>query len=369
MIAAAFALALAATPSATGAPADAPSGVGAPADAVTAVSAVAKTPAKKADPLPLHASAGVTTSLGSATYVLSPVNPTLQSLLTLGGTAKINEQWSVSANERIGFEWTNTDSDTYNHQLELADPRFAVSYNAFNFKDLGLGVALSGTYALPISMASRADGSLGGLGVGARGTWTAPMLKGLGAYAALSGGYTPSSGALAARYAQAQTGVGFTASNGVATSTLSCADGARAGDIENFGCGHLPPGPRWGLGLGASYQISDQLSASVDLGYAQAFSSYLPPTDGTTTGYNGTQYDNADLTGAHALNGFVPRQSTTGSLGLSWSPTAWFTLTGGTFSAQPFLSSDNKGVRFPLWDFVSPANNFSSFFVDTTFQI
>ena len=43
-------------------------------------------------------------------------------------------------------------------------------------------------------------------------------------------------------------------------------------------------------------------------------------------------------------------------------------LTGGIFSQQP-VYNDQGQLRFPLWDFVTPANNLSGFFFDVTVGI
>jgi hypothetical protein len=46
-----------------------------------------------------------------------------------------------------------------------------------------------------------------------------------------------------------------------------------------------------------------------------------------------------------------------------------FYLTTGVASGQPVWSADGKAVRFPLWDFFTPANNFSAAFFDVTVGI
>jgi hypothetical protein len=41
-------------------------------------------------------------------------------------------------------------------------------------------------------------------------------------------------------------------------------------------------------------------------------------------------------------------------------------VTVGTSSGQSLWTADGQGWRFPYWDFVSPANNLSSVYVDTS---
>jgi hypothetical protein len=46
-----------------------------------------------------------------------------------------------------------------------------------------------------------------------------------------------------------------------------------------------------------------------------------------------------------------------------------FFITAGIASGQPAWSADGKTLRFPLWDFFTPANNFSAAFFDVTVGI
>jgi hypothetical protein len=46
-----------------------------------------------------------------------------------------------------------------------------------------------------------------------------------------------------------------------------------------------------------------------------------------------------------------------------------FFLTTGVFSGQPVWTADGSTLRFPFWDFITPANNFSGGFFDITVGI
>jgi len=61
-------------------------------------------------------------------------------------------------------------------------------------------------------------------------------------------------------------------------------------------------------------------------------------------------------------------ENTSGSLSYTYTvPTGYpFFITAGVASGQPAWSADGKTVRFPVWDFFTPANNFSSAFLDVT---
>ena len=54
---------------------------------------------------------------------------------------------------------------------------------------------------------------------------------------------------------------------------------------------------------------------------------------------------------------------------ITYIPVPWLWLSAGAGSQQPFLTADQKWVRFPFWDFVSPYNNFSAFHLDATFVL
>jgi hypothetical protein len=61
-------------------------------------------------------------------------------------------------------------------------------------------------------------------------------------------------------------------------------------------------------------------------------------------------------------------ENTSGSLSYTYTvPTDYpFFITAGLASGQPAWSADGKTMRFPLWDFFTPANNFSAAFLDVT---
>jgi hypothetical protein len=70
-----------------------------------------------------------------------------------------------------------------------------------------------------------------------------------------------------------------------------------------------------------------------------------------------------------AVAGLVPRQSTAGNISVSYIPLPWLFFTVGANSFQGALTADGKGLRFPFWDFVSPYNNFSQLYFDTSISI
>jgi hypothetical protein len=337
--------------------------------------ATATVPAPAAEPqapaFPLHASASLTNSAGTGTFILPGTgtysDTQITSLLVLSGSAKINESWSASAMMRLATEWTQPDDATYQGQINLFDPRFAVSYKALSIKDIGLDLGVSGGYWLPISMPSRAAGSLGTFTLGGKVGYVPPQVAGLSTYGALGIGWGPTIPGL---WSNISKGHDFVATNGQATETLSCAQGVRSGDVNNGACGGVGRAYRWNAGLGAAYSfLDDQLSASADVTYIQSFNTFQPFSNSDQLGY--TNLNAAPAKGAFDLYEGV---ATVGSAGLSYTPVKWFTLTGGIYTYQP-ITSDGRNIRwFPFWDLGTftaggANNNFSSVFIDTTFSI
>lgn len=351
---------------------------------VTAGTATANAEKPTEDAFPLHASASFTNSAGTGTFIIPGTgtygDAQVSSLLVLSGSAKINSDWSASAMMRLATEWTQTDGDTFQNEIDLFDPRFSLSYKALTLKDIGLDVGLNGGYWLPLSMASRAVGSTGVFTLGGKVGYAPPQVPGLSTYFAAGIGDAYNDAGLRAAYAAEAHGKGFVATNGQATDTISCAQGVRAGDALNGGCGGTGRGFRWNAGIGAGYSfLDDQLSVSADLTYLQSFNAYQPGNTGVDNlGYQNSQLASQYAQGAYDLNEGV---ATVGSLGLSYTPVKWFTLTGGIYTFQPNITGGANGNTyrwFPLWDlntlpFIGTRgganDNFSSVFIDTTFSI
>ena len=316
------------------------------------------------DAFPLHASASLTQQLGSATFVASPANPTFGTTLTLAPYATLTKYWTLSLEQRIGIEWTSSDSTTYRNQLELSDLGVRVSYSGLKWEELNLALGINAGYQLPISLQSRHVGSTGAISLGSRLAWSLKEL-GLLTSVSLGVGVNPTVQALAGRFAGVDV-LQYDDRTLGPTTPVSC--NTRPGESSGA-CldGRWPSGFSWRTGLSLGYtppMLDNKLSLTLDLGYAMAFSSYFAPRDGVS---NVGNYDNADLKADNARD-FAPRQSTQGNLSASYQLTDWFVASLGAQSGQPFLNARGDGVRFPLWDFTSTANNFSSIYLDTNFS-
>jgi hypothetical protein len=321
-------------------------------------------------PLPLHVSASLTHSVGSGTFIVNTDNnPTVSSALTLNPSLSWGGfTWLV--NQSFGIEYTQSDSTTNPNQVEMSDTLVGVRYTKLALEDLNVSFVPSVGYALPLSLTSRNVGSLGSITGGVRAIWNAPDY-GLSFYGAASTGFTALVPALSQRFQKlASRPTVDDAGNDLATAGCNPRNDQ---ELSSYACleGGLPSIWRWGSGVGASWTgLDDQLSVSLDLGFAQGFSSYFGPDD--------------EFTADNARVGWTPRQSTSGNLSVTWGPLAWLSITGGINSSQGLFTNNcyaadadagdacnagelsNEHVRFPFFDFETPRDNNSSVYIDTS---
>ena len=101
----------------------------------------------------------------------------------------------------------------------------------------------------------------------------------------------------------------------------------------------------------AGFNFTKKLSLSVDL-LLLNYLRYSAPDDALTAG-NAVDTGRADWTW--------------GIIEATYQPAKWAMVHLGVQSLQPALTSDNSSVRFPFYDFISPANNFTKWYVAGTF--
>lgn len=321
-------------------------------------------------PFPLHATASLTHSIGSGTFVTgSGNNPTLASALTLTPLASY-KGFTFIANQSFGFEYTQSDYTSAANQVEMSDLSLAARYTKLSAGDFNFIPTVS--YVVPLSLTSRNFGSVGNFGAGLRAGYSLNDY-GLSFYGTLTTGYTGLVPALSQRFRN-NPSKPFVDDSGKSLKAINC---SLRNDIElsSYACsdGALPSVWRWGTGVGANWSILEgQLSFSLDLGLAQGFSVFFGPDD--------------EFTADNARKGWTPRQSSSGNLSATYAPTSWFFLTGGINSQQGLFTNNcfasdanaadecvagkvsNEHLRFPLWDFETPRDNNSSIYVDTTFS-
>ncbi len=308
------------------------------------------------EPMPVHAWIGLTNSVGSGTFATNAFfNPTVQTQLSM--TPMIMwKGWQVLVNQSIGFEWTDADGNTNAHELELSDTSIGVRNLALlRFNEAHFSLWPSVGYAVPISLQSRQNGSLGTFTGAMRANYSRFSDVGLTIFGGVNGGYTLLNAANSGSQGQDIKPV----TSGRDTITPVTCNTRNGSEIANYACldGNLPSVSRWGASVGAwwFYLLDGNLGFSANFGYNQSFSVATGKKD---------QYK-ADA----AVSGLVPRQNMSTDLSMTYMPVGWLWLSLGASTAQPFLSADGKRMRFPLWDFESASNNFSSFYFDATFVL
>ncbi len=103
--------------------------------------------------------------------------------------------------------------------------------------------------------------------------------------------------------------------------------------------------------------ILDNLSLNVGLGFVDAW-----------TYDNGSITKDDEFTSEYAHVGRGHQQISQGVLSLGYKPASWVGLSFSMVSTQPWKTADNKTLRFPWFDTVSPSKNFTKFIVGATFS-
>jgi hypothetical protein len=103
-------------------------------------------------------------------------------------------------------------------------------------------------------------------------------------------------------------------------------------------------------GLHVGYYFLPNLSLSVDL----LIYNYIRFS-------NDGQFSDPDLplTGRH--------DNTWGIIDLSYQATSYLVVSTGLSSLQPALTADSSSLRFPFFDFISPSNNYTKWYLTATF--
>ncbi|OGQ24287.1 MAG: hypothetical protein A2138_11595 [Deltaproteobacteria bacterium RBG_16_71_12] len=341
-------------------------------------SATTSTPAPNKEPaFPLHGSASLTQSVGSGTFVASPWNPTVSSSLTLAPSARLAEAWNLGVRQSFGLEWTQSDGTTYMNQVELSDLTVSTSYSGVKLEDLSLGFSFGGGLDLPVSMYSRQIGRLGALKASGGANYSHDA-SGVSAGLNLGAGYSLLVPELGQRVAAGEVRP-FEDRLGNSITPVAC-NLRDPIELQSYGCldGGLPSIASWSATLSGGWTgLDGKLSLGAELSYGQGISAFVGPDD--------------EYTADNAVPGLGVRQRLSTNLSASWTPVSWFVLSGGLQSSEPFLTSDGKGVRVPFSEWIVPGgnpsqsndgsldgtdlhygqlyNNFSGFYLDTTFSI
>jgi hypothetical protein len=131
---------------------------------------------------------------------------------------------------------------------------------------------------------------------------------------------------------------------------IQCRDGEEICAANNSG-----QNPNVGIvnTFGVNVDITKKLSAGVNLLVIKTWD-YPKPIDGFSAA-------NAIATGGS--------DSTWGFISVEYAILKHLSVAAGLWSYQPFFNKDNKSGRFPFFDFSSPNNNYSNFFIDLTARL
>ena len=104
-------------------------------------------------------------------------------------------------------------------------------------------------------------------------------------------------------------------------------------------------------------QFIKQLSLSVGFGFADIW-----------TYDNGTITKDDDLVGRYAHVGRGHSQISLGTVSLLYKPIDMLGISFTMSSKQPWKTKDNKDIRFPWFDSISPAKNYTKFIIGASFS-
>ena len=266
-------------------------------------------------------------------YVLSDLNAWLQ--LRWRG-------FRLQASQEVFLELTQSDTTTRYLQPQAADTALQLAYDV----DLpwGLGLTANANASVPLSLTSRASGSLGGYGVSLQGKWTAgtawPTL-----WAVWGATYNAIVPQLADRFGQTPV-IPLDIDGARRIRPQSCIRRSSA-ELGQYACTALPSAGFGSATVGLSWTFLDGLlTASAWANIVSALSAYVGPDDKYTPEGSPT--------------GLFLNNTTTGVTSLSLAPTDWLSLSVGTWSFQPLLTADGKFYRFVFWDFIAFRDNWST---------
>jgi len=317
---------------------------------------------------PLGISVSLDTAVGSGTFVSSVYadDPYYASTLAIEPAWSFDDVLTLSMRAAVTYEWTSAvtacrdatgprpagapardcsdTGDPAGQRADLDDLDFTLAHSGF---ELPFGAQIYGQLgvALPISRASRAANNIltTALGVGVRRP--------------IDDFITPSVRVNVAKYFSADDAPLADAGEG-AIPIGRCRDPRRTSCLLLAGFV-----PSWRMTVDAALEakLAYGFDASVSVGYhytrrhgraPDAFSSTAVDANGVLI-IDGTS--SGDSTSGNIELGFLPED-----LGEQWR------FAFGVSSSQPARTADGKSLRFPFFDFISPANNYSAWYLSVS---
>lgn len=323
-------------------------------------------------PFPLHLLMSQTTSVGSGTFTYRLNEGTRDGSTIINdypdgtlynpqvATGLMFRPWALvgplqfAVQQSLSYEWTPSEFTTLGNQISLDDTSVTARWNPFNFRDIGTIIGFSGGFTLPISLASRQVGQATSLSLGGRVVYQQPSL-GLFVVASVGGRYNILVPALS-QHTLDEPQKPFEDRTLGSVTPSGCLLRDPTEERANYACldGVLPSAASVTSSINASWSTPDGAwTLSAGLAYINIFRAYEGKDDA--------------LRSIYALPGVGRTELTNGSLSVSYQPLDWVTFTLGTDSTQLALTADQSAIRFPFWDFLGPAENRSSLYLDTTF--
>jgi len=286
----------------------------------------------------LHATASLSTSVGQATFVQNDNadNPSVGQSLSLGPSYTLTDKLTLGLGWSIGWEYTNPDppGNTTGRRYSPSDISGSISHSELWSDDV-TGLSLSGSLRAiaPTSFESRGANTLTNVSASPK------LAKSFGDKLSLTYGLGFT------KYFPLTEAKGSTGTKVDDDGIPLCLDSER----EGGGCqGGLNTNFTISNTIGASYTFTDKLSGSLSLGLAHGWK--IAPE-----GVSWTEQRRLD--------------STSGSLEVSYTIDETYSISGGISSGQPALDERGSRPRFPLFDFETPANGFTTFGVTLSGKI
>jgi hypothetical protein len=121
--------------------------------------------------------------------------------------------------------------------------------------------------------------------------------------------------------------------------------------------------PSWraGLDLSVEVELPAGFDVSLAVGYSYTASHGRAPDAARST--------RRDADGTPVVDGTGAFDGTSGSIELGYAVAEQLRVALGVASAQPALTADNSALRFPFFDFLSPANNYSAWYAAVSWNL
>lgn len=357
------------SPDAAEAPIDASPAVASPSAAAAPSSEVEAD--VEAEPwwAPLGLSVSLDASVGTGTFVASRFadDPYYASTLSVSPSWALTEDLTASASLGLSYEWTalvtpchpasgprpagapaedcSDTADPNGRRADLDDLTLALAHRElYALEGFVLGARTS--IALPTSRASRAASVVATWGLGATisrpvGPVTPSLSLGFAKYFALDD----------APLADADTGEGQLPIG-------RCRNGRTTACVLLSG---FVPSWRAGLDLSVEVELPAGFDVSLAVGYSYTANHGRAPDAARST--------RRDADGTPVVDGTGAFDGTSGSIELGYAVTEQLRVALGVASAQPALTADNSALRFPFFDFLSPANNFSAWYAAVSWNL